>query len=78
MILTLPSVIVHSFLRQFLIDKPYRRVVNAIVNNLMHTSHAMNFLLYVYSAPNFRVELMSVIKNFRNTNQTIYRPTTTK
>lgn len=57
MILTLPSVIVHSFLREFLIDKPYRRVVNCIVNNLMHTSHACNFLLYVYSAPNFRAEL---------------------
>ena len=69
MILTLPSVIVHSFLRQFLIDKPYRRVVNMIVNNLLHTSHACNFLLYMYSAPNFRVELMKVIEKCQNKNK---------
>ena len=26
----------------------------------MHTSHACNFLLYVYSAPNFKAELEKI------------------
>lgn len=56
MILTLPSVIVHTFFRERLSDKPYRRLVNLIVNNLAHTSHAINFFLYIFSAPNFRTE----------------------
>lgn len=56
MILTLPSVIVHTFYRESLSDKPYRRLVNLIVNNLVHTSHAINFFLYIFSAPNFRSE----------------------
>jgi hypothetical protein len=57
MFLTLPSVIVHTFFRQFLLNKPYRRLVNMIVNNLLHTSHAIDFFLYVFTAPNFRAEL---------------------
>ncbi|RNA20034.1 FMRFamide receptor-like [Brachionus plicatilis] len=56
MILTLPSVIVHTFYREILSDKPYRRMINLIVNNLVHTSHAINFFLYIFSAPNFRTE----------------------
>jgi hypothetical protein len=59
--LTLPSVIVHTFLRQMLSNKPYRRLVNLTVNNLLHTSHAINFLLYVFSAPNFRIEIVNVL-----------------
>lgn len=60
MTLTLPSVIVHTFFRSFLIKKAYRRVVTMICNSLMHTSHACNFLLYVYSAPNFKAELKNI------------------
>lgn len=56
MLLTLPSVIVHTYYRETLSDKPYRRLVNLIVNNLAHTSHAINFFLYIFSAPNFRTE----------------------
>lgn len=74
-ILTLPSVIVHTFLRRLLINKPYRRLVNLCVNNLLHTSHAINFFLYVFSAPNFRQELITILKNIFNktpsTNQTV-------
>jgi hypothetical protein len=57
MCLTLPSVIVHTFFRDSLSNKPYRRLVNLIVNNLLHTSHAIDFFLYVFTAPNFRAEL---------------------
>lgn len=57
MFMTLPSVIVHTFFRDFLGNKPYRRLVNLIVNNLLHTSHAIDFFLYVFTAPNFRAEL---------------------
>jgi hypothetical protein len=63
MMLTLPSVIVHTFLRNLLSNKPYRRLVNLTVNNLLHTSHAINFLLYVFSAPNFRIEIVSVLSS---------------
>jgi hypothetical protein len=59
-LLTLPSVIVHTFMRAFLSDKPYRRLVNLCVNNLLHTSHAINFFLYVFTAPNFRKELSNI------------------
>ena len=65
MILTLPSVITHTFLREFLINKTYRRMVNIIVNSLLHTSHAINFLLYVYSAPNFRAEIIRIVKGYK-------------
>ena len=54
--------IVHSFLRDFLINKPYRRLVNLIVNNLLHTSHAINFFFYILSAPNFRIEFVKLLK----------------
>jgi hypothetical protein len=57
MFLTLPSVIVHTFFRDSLSNKPYRRLVNLTVNNLLHTSHAIDFFLYVFTAPNFRAEL---------------------
>lgn len=57
MFLTLPSVIVHTFFTEFLSKKSYRRIVNIIVNNLLHTSHSINFFLYVFSAPNFRLEV---------------------
>lgn len=50
MLLTLPSVIVHTFLREFLSNKPYRRLVNMIVNNLLHTSHAINFFVHIFGA----------------------------
>ncbi|CAF1047821.1 unnamed protein product [Brachionus calyciflorus] len=66
MILTFPSVVVHTFYREFLSDKPYRRLVNLIVNNLVHTSHAINFFLYIFSAPNFRAELTHLIGEFIN------------
>jgi hypothetical protein len=36
-------------------------MVNIIVGNFMYTSHAMNFLLYIYSAPNFRDELSKIV-----------------
>lgn len=62
-ILTLPSVLVHAFFRNTLKTKQYRRFVNLIVNNLLHTSHACNFFLYVFSAPNFRAELISIFNN---------------
>ena len=72
MFLTLPSVIVHSFLRDFLSNKPYRRLVNMMVNNLLHTSHSINFFLYIFSAPNFRNELKSIFKSF--TNKSNHKP----
>lgn len=59
-LLTLPSVIVHTFYREYLKNKPYRRLVNIIVNNLLHTSHAINFL-YIFSAPNFRAEIKKML-----------------
>lgn len=65
-LLTLPSVIVHTFLRDYLSNKPYRRLVNSIVNNFLHTSHAINFLLYIYSAPSFRTELMKILANLKH------------
>jgi hypothetical protein len=61
MCLTLPSVIVHTFFREHLKTKSYRRLVNLVVNNLLHTSHGINFFLYVFSAPNFRAELRKVV-----------------
>ena len=67
-ILTLPSVIVHTFFRDYLKKKPYRRFVNLIVNNLLHTSHAINFFMYVFSAPNFRLELISICNNLFHRN----------
>ena len=86
MFLTLPSVIVHSFLREVLSDKPYRRLVNMIVNNLLHTSHSINFFLYIFSAPNFRDELKILFQKIpifsksqhlgsRNTATSRYMPT---
>ena len=33
------------------------------VNNLLHTSHAINFLLYVFSAPSFRVEITQIARD---------------
>jgi hypothetical protein len=62
-ILTLPSVLVHAFFRNTLKTKKYRRLVNLIVNNLLYTSHACNFFLYVFSAPNFRAELICMFNN---------------
>lgn len=63
-ILTLPSVIVHTFFRDSLKKKPYRRLVNMIVNNLLYTSHSINFFLYILSAPNFRAELYKLFSRF--------------
>lgn len=60
-ILTLPSVIVHTFLRDVLQKRAYRRLVNMCVNSLLHTSHAINFFLYVFSAPNFRAEINKIL-----------------
>ena len=62
-ILTLPSVLVHAFFRNTLKTKKYRRLVNLVVNNLLYTSHACNFFLYVFSAPNFRAELISIFNS---------------
>jgi hypothetical protein len=79
MALTLPSVIVHTFFRDYLSTKPYRRLVNVFVNNLLHTSHAINFFLYVVSAPNFRTEFLRLLNVYkrqistRKTNATINR-----
>ena len=56
----------HTFLHTFLSNKPYRRIVNIIVNNFLHTSHAINFLLYIYSAPNFRDELKKIVTDLRS------------
>lgn len=64
-ILTSPSVIVHTFLRNFLKNKPYRRLVNMIVNHSLHTSHAINFFLYVFAAPLFRKEIIGVLNGFK-------------
>lgn len=47
-------------------NKPYRRTVNIVVNNLLHTSHAINFLLYMYSAPSFRTELVKIFTDLKN------------
>ena len=66
-VLTWPSVIVHTFFRDYLKTKKYRRFVNLIVNNLLHTSHAINFFLYVFSAPNFRQELVNIFANISTT-----------
>ncbi len=52
-------------MRDYLSDKPYRRTVNIIVNNLLHTSHAINFLLYIYSAPSFRAELLKIFTDLK-------------
>ena len=64
MFLTLPSVIVHSFFRDFLSDKPYRRLVNILVGNLLHTSHTINFFFYIFSAPNFQLEFNNAFQFF--------------
>lgn len=63
MLLTTPSVIMYTFFRHNLQNKPYRRLVNMIVNSLLHTKHAINFFLYVLTAPNFRQELSNTIRN---------------
>jgi hypothetical protein len=59
-VLTLPSCILHTFYKDYFKDKPYKRLVYIIVNNLLHTSHAINFFLYVFSAPNFRAAFLSL------------------
>ena len=56
----------HTFFHNYLSNKPYRRLVNIIVGNFMYTSHAMNFLLYIYSAPNFRDELTKIVTDFKS------------
>ena len=56
MVLTLPSVIVHSFFKEILSKKAYRRLINIVVGNLLHTSHTINFFFYIFSAPNFQLE----------------------
>nr|QVK45786.1 G protein-coupled receptor [Proales similis] len=60
MCLTLPSVIFHTFFREAMRGKPHRRILNLFLNNLLHTSHAINFVLYVLSAPIFRNEVKSM------------------
>jgi hypothetical protein len=64
MVLTLPSVIVHSFFKEFLSTKPYRRMINILVGNLLHTSHTINFFFYIFSAPNFQVEFNNTFECF--------------
>jgi hypothetical protein len=67
MVLTLPSVIVHSFFRDFLSNKPYKRLVNILVGNLLHTSHTINFFFYIFSAPNFQLEFSNTFEFFFKT-----------
>ncbi len=67
--LTAPSVILHSFFRSMLKTKPYKRLCYMIVSNLLHSSHAINFFLYIYSSPNFRNEFLNLFKLFQKKNE---------
>jgi hypothetical protein len=40
-----------------------------IVNNAMHTSHAINFFLYVFFVPVFRMEFIHVFNMCRDRTQ---------
>ena len=64
-LLTLPSCILHTFYKDYFKDKPYKRLVYIIVNNLLHTSHAINFFLYVFSAPNFRAAFVGLFVDLK-------------
>jgi hypothetical protein len=64
-ILTLPSCILHTFYKDYFRNKPYKRLVYIIANNLLHTSHAINFFLYVFSAPNFRSAFIGLFSDLQ-------------
>lgn len=68
-LLTAPSVVVHTFFRTILRKKGYKRLVYMIVSNLLHTSHAINFFLYFYSSPSFRTEFVNLFKMFQKKNE---------
>ena len=68
-VLTLPSVILHTFFRVAVRNKPYKRLAYMLVSNLLHTSHAFNFFLYIYSSPNFRSEFLKLFIMFQKKNE---------
>ena len=64
-LLTAPSVILHAFFKDFFKNKPFKRLAYMIVSNLLHTSHAINFFLYVYSSPTFRSAFVALLFNIK-------------
>ena len=59
---TFPSTMFYSFLRPFLNNKPYKRLLTLIFTLLRHLSHSFNFLIYFKYSSMIKQELNTIVK----------------
>jgi hypothetical protein len=64
-LLTLPACIYFVFFRNYLASKTqrnFRFMIQALLNSIQFTSHAINFFLYCFSAKSFRYEIQGMFR----------------